>query len=443
MHRSCRFLEFKGWNVGSGLRDRLATTTTMNSRSFARSRACQSGDGPKGTDDRFYGYAKKLEAKNQAKDAEADEDEIRRRIYQRTHSPENSVLAIDLVRKHKATKRDAKRTRRMYREAPERAKQVTEFKVLPFSHCNPVFDRMVRSIVHQLRKADGLDKGTEKMEIQDSQLVKLEESEKESVGSLEDLELRHGSPRPPRPDRSNDPLALPLSRPSLEAFYQVQPSSHFHLDTHFAEWFIGITEAQLPFKIGPDKRPYFALHHSDKQFFRKIRSQLHFGHADDTKEIFYVKDDKNLPRIIHLLNGNLFLQRSRDSFKEWVQRYQDLGVWEDGEFVFKETCQWRPQLNNKWLMGWIDSSYGLFAGRLVESTTFPYFRIQLKFWLLSDDRSLLEHMKAIFGGGDIEEDGDWLRWTVRERKLHIRVNRSVFACPYATTESVLQILSDV
>ena len=436
MHRSCRLLDFTGWNVGSGLRDRLATKTATTSRSFARGRARQADDGPKDADERFYGYAKKLEVKNQAKDVEADEEEIRQRVYRRTHSPEESVLAVDLVRKHKATKRDAKRLRRMHRETPERTKRLANFKVLPFSHCDPSSDRMVRSIVHQLRKADGVDKETEKMEITDSQLVKLEESEKESVGSLEDLELRHGSPRPPRPDRSNDPLSLPLSRPSLEAFHQVQPDNKDHLDTHFAEWFIGITEAQLPFKVGPNGRPYFALHHSDKQFFRKIRSLLHFGHADDTKEIFYVKDDKHLPCIIHLLNGNLFLQRSRDTFREWVQRYKDLGVWQDEGFVFKETCQWRPQLNNKWLMGWIDSSYGLFAGRLVESGTFPYFRIQLKFWLLSDDRSLLEHMKAIFGGGDIEEDGDWLRWTVRERKLHIRVNRSVFAHLHTPAESL-------
>ena len=441
MHRSCRFLDFKGWNVGSGLRDRLATTTITSLHSFAQTPTFQATDGLEDEDKHIHDFAKKLEEKNQAKDSEADEDEIRQPIYRRTLSLAEGVLSVDPVRKRKSNIRSAAELRKMMmtqKKRLETSKRSTDFRVSLFSHSNPAPDHIVCSIEHQLRKADKVDKRTEKMKIQDSQLSKLEESDEESVVFLEDMEVKQEEFRPRRGLRTNDPLDLPLSRPNLQPFYYCPPlTNRIRPDVHFAEWFIGITEAQLPFKVDSNGRPYFALHHPQIQFLNKIKTKMQFGRINESKEIYYVKDDKHLPRIIHLLNGNLFLQRSRDLFKEWVQRYQDLGVWEDKEFVFKETCQWRPQLNNKWLMGWIDSSYGLFAGRIVESAVFPYFNIQLKFWLLSDDRSLLEHMKAIFGGGQIEADGDWLKWTIRKYKLHVRLNRPVFACPHAPAESVL------
>ena len=444
MHKSCRrFLYYTGWNVGSGLRDRLATKLTMTSRSFTGFHARQVDDEPGDADERVYDSANKLEWKNTAKNARAIKYDVRQLVYRRRHSSAESLLSINRLRNYKARGRDMTQLQKMmmmHKVTPERSRRFTDYKAPPISRSNPAPDPMFRLIEHQLRKAAGVDRGVEKMEIQDSQIPRLDESEGGSMDYLdEDFRESQDIYRPLRGNSPGDPMSsMPLSRPQLQAFYYVPPVlNQVRPDVHFAEWFIGITEAQLPFKVDVDGRPYFALHHPQMQFLMKIKSKMHFGRVDRTKEIYFVKDDKNLPRIIHLLNGNLYLQRSRDCFKEWVQRYKDLGVWQDEGYVFKETCCWKPQLNNKWLMGWIDSSYGLFAGRLVDSGTFPYFNIQLKFWLLSDDRSLLKHVKNIFGGGDIEKDGDLLRWTAREYKLHVRVNRSVFAHLRTPAESVV------
>eukprot|EP00210_Caulerpa_lentillifera_P006845 g6543.t1 len=320
-------------------------------------------------------------------------------------------------------RRDLKRMRRMERKSPEAATYAMNFKPKPFGHCEPTTNRLVSNLINKIGSIRVREEEVEYAKEQGSTLVTVPEMEAESAGSLEGLQLSRGVAQPPRPSRTVPFFKLPLSRPNLTPFLQVKPKSLKALDAHFAEWFIGMTEAQQPFKYTKVGRPFFAIEHTDLQLFRKMRTHLQFGHVDDVKQLWYVIDDENLPRVIHLLNGNLYLQSTRETFRDWVEKYKELSTWKEGTgFEVSMSCNWRPQLNNKWLMGFIDSSRGMFAARLVESQLYPYFRINLKFWILHHDRELLNHLQTIFDGGEIDRDGDSFRWSVKLRKHHRKVN---------------------
>jgi len=376
------------------------------------------------SEEKFYGYAKRLEFKNRLKEGNDIAEQLQKRVYKMSLTTEQSVLAMDLLRKHKAMRRDLKRMRRMARKSPEAATHAMNFKPKPFGHCEPTTTHLVSTLVDKIQNIREREEELELVKERGASLVTTPETEVESAGSLEGLQLGSGGvEQPPRRSRTAPFFKLPLSRPNLAQFLRVKPETMTSFDAHFAEWFIGMTEAQVPFKFTSSGRPFFALEHLDVQLFRKIRSHLHFGHVDDVKQLWYVIDDENLPRLIHLLNGNLYLQSTQESFQDWVDKYCALGTWKAGaEFKVNRSCSWRPQLNNKWLMGFIDSSRGMFAGRLVESQVYPYFRINLKFWILHHDRGLLEYLQQIFGGGEIDRDGDSLRWSIKERKHHRKVN---------------------
>lgn len=143
--------------------------------------------------------------------------------------------------------------------------------------------------------------------------------------------------------------------------------------------------------------------------------------------MWYVTDDIGIPRIIHLLNGNLVFEKSRVKFKAWVNEYKKLGTWKGGEdFKVSDKCCWYPQINNKWLIGLLDANLGLFAGRILETPDYPYFRIDLKFFMLHTNTKFLKQLQKMFDGGKIEEEMDgYYRWTITSKRNHIRLNRYI------------------
>lgn len=265
------------------------------------------------------------------------------------------------------------------------------------------------------------------------------EDEEKEVTSNDDLfELSgldvQGSGKAPRPFTApQNPLNQPFSRPNIGAFNAVKPQHLKTLDAHFAEWFIGITEAQCPdcFEIKEDGRCRFSLHHTNIQMHYKIRDNLKFGQVDVERGEWYVEKPEGIVRIFSLLNGNLFVESSCEKFHEWFEAFK--AVTSDSEGILEDvkdlkvdmTCDWRPQLNNKWLMGLIDSGIGMFAGRLPESSQPPFFDVDLKFWVLHKDKTMLEHLKRMFNGGVVQYDeGVGLyEWTAYNYKLQVKVKR--------------------
>lgn len=237
-----------------------------------------------------------------------------------------------------------------------------------------------------------------------------------------------GAGKSPRSFRApQNPLDQPFSRPNVTAFNAVKPGQLVTLDAHFAEWFIGFVESQAPqcFMV-VDGKPRFSLYHTNIPMHYKIRDNLKFGQVDTATCEWFVEKEEGILRVFSLLNGNIFLEGNRKAFKEW---FEDIvSIWSD--FAGKDmkvdmNCGWRPQLNNKWLMGLIDSSIGMFAARLVESNLPPYFNVDLKFWVLHKDMDLLKHLKSMFNGGEIREDQgtDLSEWTAYKYKLHVKVKR--------------------
>ncbi|GMH32404.1 hypothetical protein BSKO_00238 [Bryopsis sp. KO-2023] len=272
----------------------------------------------------------------------------------------------------------------------------------------------------------------QKFDVYDSRRYRLDK-EPENVTASDDLfELTgldvKGAGRAPRPfSAPQNPLSQPFSRPSLQAFNAVKPEHLKTVDAHFAEWFIGITESQSPHCFKKTEEGYrFGLHHTNIPMHYKIRDNLKFGKVDTVNGEWYVEQPEGIVRVFSLLNGNIFNEANRESFREWFEGFKESWDSEQKQDLKVDmTCTWRPQLNNKWLMGFIDSSIGMFAGRLLEMNQPPYFDIDLKFWVLHKDKALLEHLKTMFNGGVVKKDEgvDMYEWTAYNYKLHVKIKR--------------------
>eukprot|EP00803_Ostreobium_quekettii_P002542 evm.model.scf_2338.1 EVM.evm.TU.scf_2338.1 scf_2338:14628-17498(+) len=261
----------------------------------------------------------------------------------------------------------------------------------------------------------GHDKGAEGADVDDL----LEFAETGALGKVHKA-----------PVSESNPFTLPQSRPSLATFHTNCPETLKKVDVHFAEWFIGFTEVQDAFVVEKDgSKAKFCLYHPDIMMFYKIRQNLHFGKVDKVVGMYYVDTVKGLLWLAGLFNGNLFLEESRESFRKWIDAIHQMHEGKEGDesntpISVESGCCWRPQLNNAWLMGFVDANLGMFGGRIVEVPDYPFFNVELKFWLITKERGLAEHLKRMFRGGDIEGDiGGHYKWTVRDNKQHAKIAR--------------------
>lgn len=138
-------------------------------------------------------------------------------------------------------------------------------------------------------------------------------------------------------------------------------------NTRMLSWFIGFAEANGCFYGNiKAKRYIFMINKKDPEVLFKIRELLGFGkftyYPKQGKEGLYrfvVTDQIGTLLLVHLFNGNLFLEKSRKRFQKYLAAFNATGLSflldEDREHILYKKTIPIINLKNYWLSGFIDA----------------------------------------------------------------------------------------
>lgn len=124
-------------------------------------------------------------------------------------------------------------------------------------------------------------------------------------------------------------------------------------DEKFLEWFIGFTEGDGSFVITNGKSLFsIHLHLVDLPLLHKIKTELNMGNVYINKNscIFIVKAKKEVCHLINIFNGNLFLNKRKLLFANWVNNFNQ----KNKLSIEILKTDFKPSLFDNWLAGFID-----------------------------------------------------------------------------------------
>ena len=212
---------------------------------------------------------------------------------------------------------------------------------------------------------------------------------------------------------------------SFREYNKVKPEQIKKLDTNFLIWFIGFLEGDrsfsardsnkvvaTSFRFKPvSQRGEFEITQSseNRPLLFKIRSNLGFGRVFDFEKEgrsysrFYTSEQKNIIRLLFLLNGNLVLERRREQFKDWLLHLKT--AW-NLDIVHKES-QSTVSLTDPWLSGFADADAGFYTN---VKTNFcgdsrpsggHYVRFACKFYITQKgEKHVLEEIARLVGANN-------------------------------------------
>ena len=164
---------------------------------------------------------------------------------------------------------------------------------------------------------------------------------------------------------------------SFSDYNRHKPAHIKNQNTDFLIWLIGFIEGDGSFfsrdtnvgvsvQINPEtKRAEFDItqHIDNIKVLNKIRTELGFGRVTTfTKESFtyarwHTSKRANIICLIHLLNGNLILEKRRNQFSQWLNILND--VW--GLNIQPKPFNCKVSLETPWLSGFSDADAGFFT----------------------------------------------------------------------------------
>jgi hypothetical protein len=225
--------------------------------------------------------------------------------------------------------------------------------------------------------------------------------------------------------------AVPINLFDFSDFEKCKPSHIKHLDTTFLTWLIGFIEGDGSFWVkgsgigasfildANSRRAEFEITQSidNVKLIHKIRTKLGFGRVytfikNNGLEYcrFYTSERENIIKLVHLLNGNLVLEKRCIQFQGWVNAINL--AW--GLQIPIKPCKKKVSLNDAWLSGFSDADAGFFTNVTCNfrlSSLAPslsasekksdgsyYHAFQTKFYITQDgETSLLERIKILVG----------------------------------------------
>ena len=126
-------------------------------------------------------------------------------------------------------------------------------------------------------------------------------------------------------------------------------------DEKFLEWFIGFSEGDGSFVITGAGKSLFSihLHLVDLPLLYKIKTELNMGNVyiNNNTCIFIVKAKNDVISLINIFNGNLYLNKRKLLFANWVDNFNKKNKL---NIQLLETS-FTPNLSNSWLAGFIDA----------------------------------------------------------------------------------------
>lgn len=144
------------------------------------------------------------------------------------------------------------------------------------------------------------------------------------------------------------------------------------------------------------------------KLLQKIRTRLGFGRvlvfSKNDKEYcrFYTSKRENILRLVHLLNGNLVLEKRRIQFKEWLKAIH-LG-WGSLVQIPLKPCHNKVSLKDAWFSGFSDADAGFFTNvinnfqRGKKTDGSYYYSFFTKFYITQEgETAALEEIKNLVG----------------------------------------------
>jgi len=185
---------------------------------------------------------------------------------------------------------------------------------------------------------------------------------------------------------------------NFEEYKKLIPKHKNKFNQEFNEYFIGFFEGNGSLLINPmNNKIEFNLYQHVKNIsiLYNLRTMLGFGiisldKNDPDRAIFKISNQKNLYKIIYLLNGNLISIAKRDQFKLFLDAFNK----KYGTFISYKPVQPDLSLKTAWLSGFIDS-LGSFSYKRLERINGSYI-INPIFYLSSVDKNLLENIRKLF-----------------------------------------------
>ena len=114
---------------------------------------------------------------------------------------------------------------------------------------------------------------------------------------------------------------------NFDAFYRTLSHGVQKPDHQFLEWFVGFSEGESCFYVGPSGRCSFSIAQRDEPLLQLIQQTLGFGSIYPDRRspgVFQYRVEsfkKDVFPLIQLFNGNLLLKKTNERFKLWVANY--------------------------------------------------------------------------------------------------------------------------
>ena len=213
---------------------------------------------------------------------------------------------------------------------------------------------------------------------------------------------------------------------NFDEYKKVMPEHKKKLDSEFLEYFIGFFEGDGSFSMDYQiNRVQFSLyqHKRDISFLYNIRTQLGFGRVFISKtrpdEAFLkISDQKNLLKIIHLLNGNLCTVKRRKQFEIFLNMFNK---------KYKKSISLKPggpivSLETAWLSGFIDAE-GCFSCYLSKRrVNSPYFTVHPTFYISQKTKHIIEDIRNLFmkTESNVYLESSWNGYTFKSSGQKVR-----------------------
>jgi hypothetical protein len=208
--------------------------------------------------------------------------------------------------------------------------------------------------------------------------------------------------------------------------YNLQKPEHIKtIDPCFFIWFIGFIEGDGSFWVrdtnttigchfifdSQTKRAEFEItqHIDNIKLLKRIRTKLGFGRVIIFEKNgfmycrWYTSERKNITRLIHLLNGNLILEKRRNQFLQWLHEINN--AWDLK--IKRKPFNCKVSLKHSWLSGFSDADAGFYTNVKThfKGTAKPkgnfYVKFVTKYYITQrDEINLLTEIKNLVGSNN-------------------------------------------
>jgi len=186
----------------------------------------------------------------------------------------------------------------------------------------------------------------------------------------------------------------------FDEYEKVMPEHKKKIDPKFLEYFIGFFEGDGSLLMDPRTgRVEFGLyqHSRDISFLYNIRTQLGFGRVYVSKtrptECFLkISNEKNLLKIVHLLNGNLCSLKRKKQFKSFLEMFNK----KYNRSISLKSIGPSVSLDTAWLSGFIDAE-GCFSCHVSKRrVNSRYDTVHPTFYISQKTQHIIEDIRNLF-----------------------------------------------